>query len=484
MLVEAGARGRRDRSHEDQRQRGEGEAFLHHLLLGAWDGGCDSDEPNLQHPFQARKPKAGPRPRAGGPAVALRPRLCENSPSTRHNPGKEDRVDEANTLEVSPHWRAVAKDVAERVVRPLAAKYDRLQEYPWEIRDELAKAGLMGVFVPKQYGGAGGSLVDLCVCVEELSRACGGVGVLYAVNALGTFPVLVAGTEEQKQKYLPKIAAGEKLVAFCLSEKTAGSDAGSLKLEAKKDGEHYILNGEKKWTTNGGAAHIYSVFAVTDPESKSRRISTFVVDKDAQPGMSFPKVEDKMGIRCVPVVETHFTDVRVHQSQLLGGSAGMGFKHAMMTLDRARPGVASQAVGLAQGALDWAVAYASQRHQFGQSILSFQMIQKMLADMAARTEAARQLVYFAARAVEAGHPMASKYAAECKMFATDTAMEVTTNAVQIFGGYGYMKDYPIEKYMRDAKITQIYEGANQVQALVIARALTREVNQLRHLLEM
>lgn len=379
-------------------------------------------------------------------------------------------------------WRERAREVAEKVVRPLAAKYDRLQEYPWEIKDALARAGLTGVWIPKEYGGAGGGVVDLCICVEELSRACGGVGVLYAVNALGTFPVLVGGTEEQKHRFLRPIAMGEKLIAFGLSEKFAGSDAASLRATAVKDGDSYILNGEKKWNTNGGAADLYTVFAVTDPSSKSRRTSAIMVEKGT-PGFRIGKIEDKMGIRCVPVVEIHFDNCRVPAKNLLGEAPGLGFKHAMMTLDKARPGVAAQAVGLAQGALEYAMVYAGHREQFGAPISSFQMIQGMLADMATKVEAARHLVYIAAMAVDRGEANVSKLSAMCKLFATDAAMEVTTNAVQIFGGYGYMRDYPIEKYMRDAKITQIYEGTNQVQRMVVARALVKESLGLKHLLD-
>jgi alkylation response protein AidB-like acyl-CoA dehydrogenase len=379
-------------------------------------------------------------------------------------------------------WRERARQVAEKSVRPLAAKYDRLQEYPWEIKDALAEAGLMGVWIPKEYGGAGATVLDLCICVEELSRACGGVGVLYAVNALGSFPILVGGTDEQKKRWLPLIAKGEKLISFGLSEKFAGSDAGSLRATAVKDGDSWILNGEKKWNTNGGAADYYTVFAVSDPGSKSRRISALVVEKGT-PGFRIGKIEDKMGIRCVPVVELHFENCRVPAANLLGGTPGYGFKHAMQTLDRARPGVAAQAVGLAQGALEYAMVYAAHREQFGSAIISFQMIQGMLADMATRVEAARNLVYTAALSVAAGAPDLSRLAAMCKLFATDTAMEVTTNAVQIFGGYGYMRDYPIEKYMRDAKITQIYEGTNQVQRMVVARALIKEALSLRYLLD-
>lgn len=377
-------------------------------------------------------------------------------------------------------WRDRARAVADEVVRPVARKYDEAQEYPWEVKEALADAGLMGVWIPEEYGGAGGTILDLCICVEELSRACGGVGVLYCVNALGSFPVLVGGTDEQKKRYLPGIAKGEKLIAFCLSEKFAGSDAASLRTPAVEDGDHYVITGEKKWTTNGGAAHLYTVFAVTDPTSKSRRVSAFIVDREMD-GFSIGKVEDKMGIRCVPVVETVFDGVKVPKSALLGGKAGMGFRHAMATLDKARPGVAAQAVGLAQGALDYAVVYTTRRRQFGQSIASFQMVQGLLADMAARVEAARALVHTAAMALDANDPAANKLAAECKYFATETAMDVTTRAVQLFGGYGYMRDYPIEKYMRDAKITQIYEGTNQIQQVVIARNLVKGVGELRHL---
>ncbi|MEZ4397402.1 MAG: acyl-CoA dehydrogenase family protein [Candidatus Krumholzibacteriia bacterium] len=379
-------------------------------------------------------------------------------------------------------WKEKAHEVAEKVVRPLARKYDELQEYPWEIKDALAEAGLLGVWIPKEYGGAGAGVLNLCLCVEELSRACGGVGVAYAVNALGSFPILLSGTEEQKAKYLPLIARGEKLIAFGLSEKFAGSDAASLRARAEQTATGWRLNGEKKWTTNGGVAELYTVFAVTDPESQRSRVSAFIVEK-GDPGFSIKKVEDKMGIRAVPVVELDFTDCEIPADRLLGGKTGIGFKQAMMTLDRARPGVASQGVGLAQGAMEYASVYANRRRQFGQPIGSFQMIQGMLADMSARIEAARYLVYAAARNIDDNAPNVSKLAAEAKLFATDTAMQVTTDAVQIFGGYGFMKDYPIEKYMRDAKITQIYEGTNQVQRMVISRAVLKEARELDGLAE-
>jgi butyryl-CoA dehydrogenase len=375
--------------------------------------------------------------------------------------------------ETQLHWKSVAHKAAEEIVRPLAKKYDELQQYPWEIKEALAKAGLMGVWIPKEYGGQGAGIVSLCMVIEELSRACGGVGVLYAVNALGSFPILLGGTEEQKKKYLPEIASGRKLIAFGLSEKFAGSDAGGMRTVGRLEGNEYVLNGEKKWCTNGAAADIFSVFCVTDPESKGKRISAIIVEKGTK-GFSIGKHEDKMGIRCVPVNEIRFDDCRVPAANLLGGKPGFGFKHAMQTLDWARPGVAAQAVGLAQGALELATVYAQRRQQFGAPISSFQAIGNMLADMATKVTAARLLVHAAGRAVDDREENVTKGAAMAKSYATDVAMEVTTNAVQIFGGYGYMKDYPIEKYMRDAKITQIYEGTNQIQQMVVARNIVKE----------
>jgi alkylation response protein AidB-like acyl-CoA dehydrogenase len=367
-------------------------------------------------------------------------------------------------------------------VRPVAAELDRTRAYPWSVIEALRDADLMGIWIPEEYGGHGAGVLDLCVVVEELSRACGGVGVAYAVNALGSFPIVLGGTEEQKQRWLPAVASGERLIAFGLSEMASGSDAGSLRTRAVLDGDHYVIDGDKKWNTNADAASIYTVYCSTRPDRGSRGISAIVVEKGA-PGFEIGKREDLMGIRCVPVHELHFRGCRVPAGNLLGDTEGHGFKNAMRTLDRARPGVAAQAVGLAQGALEWAMRYTSERQQFGQSVMSFQAIQFMLADMATQIEAARQLVYSAARAIDAGHSGASKYAAMCKVFASDVAMRVTTDAVQLFGGYGYCRDYPIEKYMRDAKITQIYEGANQIQRLVIGRALTKEATSLSSLLD-
>jgi len=366
-----------------------------------------------------------------------------------------------------------AREVAETVMRPVAAKYDRDQAYPWEVQEAIKKAGLSGVWIPRDFGGEGAGTLNLCLVVEQFSRACGGMGVAYAVNALGSFPIILAGTDEQKRRWLPGIAAGDKLIAFGLSEKDAGSDAGSMTTRAERDGDEYVLNGEKKWNTGGAVASLNTIFAVTQPGRGARGVSAIVVEAGT-PGYRVGKHEDKMGIRCVPVVELHLEGCRVPVSNLLGGTEGLGFKHAMMTLDLARPGVAAQALGLAQGAYELALEYTGKRKQFGQSISSFQGVQWMLADMATHIEAARHLVYTAARAADAGARGISKISAMCKLFATDVAMKVTTDAVQLFGGYGYVKDYPIEKYMRDAKITQIYEGTNQIQRLVIARSVLRE----------
>jgi len=378
--------------------------------------------------------------------------------------------------------QAIAREIAEKHVRPLAAEHDKAQEYNFEAAKACAEAGLFKTFIPEEYGGHGAGVLALALVAEELAKADSGFGVAFAVNALGSFPIILGGTEEQKQKYLPQIANGDKFVAFCLSEKFAGSDAQALAVRAVEDGDDYIITGEKKWTTNGGVADIYSVFCVTDPTSKSRRISAIIVEKGT-PGFEVKKVEDKMGIRCVPVVETHFDNVRVPKENLIGGRAGMGFKHAMMTLDYARPGVAAQAMGASQGALDYANVYANRRRQFGVPISNHQLVQNMLANMAMKTEAARQLVYCAAAAIDNEGPSAanSKRAAMAKCFATDVAMEVATDAVQVFGGYGFMEDYPIAKFFRDAKILQIYEGTNQIQRLVIARHLIRESAELEHL---
>jgi len=366
-----------------------------------------------------------------------------------------------------------AREVALKNVQPIAAELDIDQTYPWEVIKALQDAGLMGIWIPEEYGGKGDGILNLCLIVEELSRMCGGVGVAYAVNALGSFPILLGGTEEQKKKWLPDVASGKRLIAFGLSEKGAGSDAGSLQTRAVREGDVYIINGEKKWNTNAIAADIYTIFCVTNPERGSRGISSIVVEKDLE-GFTFGKVEDKLGIRCVTVAELLFNNCIVPADYLLGEQEGRGFAHAMMTLDRARPGVAAQSLGLAQGAFDLTVDFARSHDYMGKTLSSEQSIQFALADMGTKIEASRQLVYASARALDEGYKNVGKLSAMGKVFATDTAMEVTSMAVDIFGELGILKSYPIEKFMRDAKITQIYEGTNQIQRLVISRSILRE----------
>ncbi|MDD5594295.1 MAG: acyl-CoA dehydrogenase family protein, partial [Candidatus Margulisbacteria bacterium] len=307
---------------------------------------------------------------------------------------------------------------------------------------------------------------------EQISRVCGGVGVTFAASALGSTPIILFGTDEQKKKYMPPIAAGKKLAAFGLTEANAGSDAAGLETTARKEGDYYIINGTKQWITNGGEAETYTVIAITDKTKGPRGASAFIVEKGT-PGFTFGKKENKMGIRCSATRELVFQDCKVHKSQLLG-KEGMGFIVAMKTLDLTRPGIGAQAVGIAQGALDEAIKYARERTQFGKPIASIQAIQHMLADMATQVEAARALVYACAKMIDAGHKDYTLPASEAKLFASDVAMKVTIDAIQVFGGYGYMKEYPVEKMARDAKITQIYEGTNQIQRNQIALSLIKE----------
>ncbi len=376
--------------------------------------------------------------------------------------------------EVREKARAIAIDL----LLPHAAKHDKEESYNEAAMAEAAKQGLLGTWIPKEYGGTGVGILGLALVVEEFSKCDPAFGVAFAVNALGSIPLIVGGTEDQKKKYLPKVASGEYACAFALSEKFAGSDAGGLSVRAEKESGGWRIFGEKKWTTNGSRANLITCFAVTDPNSRSRRISAFIVESTDE-GFSIRLNENKLGIRSVPVSETVFDGVFVTDDRLLGERAGLGFKHSMMTLDWARPGVAAQAVGTAAGALDLAVTYATQRKQFGKPIASFQMVQSMLADMATETEAARWLTYQTAALADAGKSV-SKIAAMSKCFATDTAVKVATDAVQVFGGYGFMENYPVAKYYRDAKILQIYEGTNQVQRLIIARNLVKEAGKLEH----
>jgi butyryl-CoA dehydrogenase len=366
----------------------------------------------------------------------------------------------------------LARKVAEEKIKPVAAKYDQSEEFPWDIMEILAKADLFAIFVPQEYGGTGAGVLDLCIATEELSRACGGIAVCYAASALGTFPMILFGNEEQKKKYLPDLASGKKIAAFGITEPEAGSDASAIKTTAKKEGDYYVLNGLKHFITNGGDAQIYTIIAMTDKSKGARGASAFIVEKGT-PGFTFGKKEEKLGIRASSTAELIFTDCKIPKDNLLS-KEGMGFIVTMKTFDMSRPGVAAQALGIAQGALDVAVKYSKERQQFGKSISSFQGIQWMLADMATQIEAARALVYSCAREIDAGCKDVGKDSAMAKMFASDVAMKVTTDAVQILGGYGYMKDYPAEKYMRDAKITQIYEGTNQIQRNIIALNLIRE----------
>ena len=366
----------------------------------------------------------------------------------------------------------LAAQIAREKIAPIAAELDESGEFPWEIVKTLGQSDLFRVFIPTEYEGLGGGILEMCLVMEELSRACSGIALAYAASGLGTIPIILYGNEEQKKKYLPRLAAGEILAAFGLTESNAGSDAGGIKTTARLDGDSYVLNGTKQWITNGGEAFIYTVVCLTDPTRGPRGSSTILVEKGT-PGFDFGKKENKMGIRASATRELIFQDCRVPKANLLG-KEGMGFLVAMKTLDQTRPGVASQALGIAQGALDKALEYARERHQFGKPISAFQGIQFMLADMATQTEAARALTYAAARSIDAGDKDASKASAMAKVFASDTAMKVTTDAVQIFGGYGYMKEYPVEKMMRDAKITQIYEGTNQIQREVIALNMIKE----------
>ena len=369
--------------------------------------------------------------------------------------------------------KELAHKIAEEKIRPVAAKYDISEEYPWEVLKVMADSDMFGLFIPEEYGGLGTNVMNLCLATEEFSRACGGIAVCYAASALGTFPIVLFGNDEQKKKYLPDLAKGKKVAAFAITEPEAGSDASGIKTTAKKEGDHYIINGLKHFITNGGDAETYVVIAMTDKTKGARGASAFIVEKGT-PGFTFGKKEDKFGIRASSTRELIFTDCKIPAKNLLS-KEGMGFIVTMRTFDMSRPGVAAQALGIAQGALELAVKYARERVQFGKSISSFQGIQWMLADMATEVEAARGLVYSTARMVDAGIKDVAKESAMAKMYASDVAMKVTVDALQIFGGYGYMKDYPIEKYVRDAKITQIYEGTNQVQRGIIALQLIKEM---------
>ncbi len=369
--------------------------------------------------------------------------------------------------------RSIMREFAEERVKPVRAELDEKDIFPRELLNELGKMDLMGLYIPEEYGGFGAeSMLDFVIAIEELSRVCIGVSVSYAANALGADPIIIGGSDEQKKKYLAPLAKGEKLAAFALTEPNAGSDAGGIQTTAVKKGDKYVLNGTKQWITNGGEADTYSVMAMTDRSKGARGASFFILEK-GMPGFTFGKKENKMGIRASATRELIFEDCEVPAANLIGRE-GMGFIIAMKTFDVSRPGIAAQGVGLAQGALDEVINYARQRVQFGKPIIANQGYQWTLADLATKTEAARALLYSVCRTADKSTKDISKYSAMIKLFATDVAMDVTTWAVQLLGGYGYMKEYPVEKMMRDAKILQIYEGTNQVQRDVIGAALIKE----------
>ncbi len=368
--------------------------------------------------------------------------------------------------------KELARQIAEERVVPVRAELDEKEKFPGEIMQVLAQSDMFRLFVPEEYDGLGKGALELCLIVEELSMACLGVSTVYAANALGTYPILLFGSDEQKKRYLPDIAAGKRLVAFGLTEATAGSDAAGIQTTAVKDGEEYIINGTKQWITNAGEAEIYTIIAMTDRKRGARGASAFLIEKGTE-GFSFGKKEEKMGIRASVTRELVFSDCRVPRENIIGRE-GMGFIVTMKTLDQARVGVGAQGVGVAQGALDEAIQFASKRVQFGKPVISFQAVQHMLAEMAAQTEAARALVYSVSRHMDSGAKDVSKPSAIAKLFATDVAMKVTTDAVQVMGGSGYMREYPVEKMMRDAKILQIYEGTNQIQRNIIGQSLIKE----------
>jgi alkylation response protein AidB-like acyl-CoA dehydrogenase len=366
--------------------------------------------------------------------------------------------------------RDTVRDLADEKIAPRAAEIDRAAEFPWDVKELLASHDLFTLHFPERLGGLGGDLLTACLAIEQISRVCATSGLILAVQGLGALPILLAGSEEQRQRWIPDLAAGRTLIAFAITEAEAGSDAAAIRTRAVRDGGDYVINGSKRFISHGSVANLVTVFALTDPDGdRHHRLSCFVVETD-RPGFGVARLEHKMGIRGSPTAELVFNDVRVPAANLLGVE-GEGFSIAMRTFDRSRPGIAAQAVGIAQGALEVATRYARERRQFGRSIGEFQMISAMLADMDAATEAARQVLYAACAEIDAGARDAARWAALAKLVAGDAAMRVTTDAVQVLGGYGYVDEYPVERMMRDAKITQIYEGTQQIQRLVVARAL-------------
>ena len=369
--------------------------------------------------------------------------------------------------------REAVRALCDDKVAPQAAAVDERSEFPQAAYDALRAADFHAPHIPEAYDGAGADALATCIVIEEVARACTSSSLIPAVNKLGTLPLLLAGEEDLNRRYLPAVARGEALFSYCLSEPEAGSDAASMATRALRDRDGYVLNGVKRWITNAGVAEYYTVFAVTDPEQGRDAISAFVVEKSDE-GVSFGAPEKKLGIKGSPTREVYFDHVRLPADRLIGAE-GSGFRTAMLTLDHTRITIAAQAVGIAQGALDYALGYVQERRQFGQPIADFQGVQFMLADMGMRIEAARQLTYAAAGRSERADADLAFFGAAAKCFASDVAMAVTTDAVQLLGGYGYTRDYPVERMMRDAKITQIYEGTNQIQRIVLARQLLKGV---------
>lgn len=367
----------------------------------------------------------------------------------------------------------LVREVVRNEVIPVRKELDEKQEYPWKVIEKFREAGLFQAMFDEEYGGMGLGMMGNIILAEEIAYGCLGVGTAFLATKLGALPIEVGGTDEQKKKWLPRLASGEIIAAFGLTEPNAGSDVPSLQTTAVKKGDKYILNGTKQWISGAGQAHVYTVFAITDKSRGPRGISCFIVEKGT-PGFSFGKKEDKLGIRCSETRQLIFEDCEVPAENLVGGRENNGFIYALKTLNLSRPAVAASAVGTAQGAYDAAMQYAREREQFGVKIVSFQAIQHMLAIMATKIEAARLLTYKAAVLAENGHKDTAKFSAMAKYFASETAMEVATNAVQIFGGYGYVREYPVEKYFRDAKILQIYEGTSQIQLNEIAAGLIKE----------
>ncbi|WP_131559330.1 acyl-CoA dehydrogenase [Streptomyces sp. KM273126] len=365
--------------------------------------------------------------------------------------------------------RDAIRALAEAKIAPYAAAVDEEARFPQEALDALVANDLHAVHVPEEYGGAGADALATVIVIEEVARVCVSSSLIPAVNKLGSLPVILSGSEELKKKYLASLAKGDGMFSYCLSEPDAGSDAAGMKTKAVRDGDHYVLNGVKRWITNAGVSDYYTVMAVTDPTKRSKGISAFVVEKSDE-GVSFGAPEKKLGIKGSPTREVYLDNVRIPADRMIG-EEGTGFATAMRTLDHTRITIAAQALGVAQGALDYAKGYVRERKQFGKPVADFQGIQFMLADMAMKIEAARQLTYAAACKSERGDSDLTFQGAAAKCFASDVAMEVTTDAVQLLGGYGYTRDYPVERMMRDAKITQIYEGTNQVQRIVMARNL-------------